>query len=87
MCSSDLAVAYALSDRSVTVAQVANRLGYTSDGNLCRSMLSLTRLTPTEARTLHGWNRLLISFAWTHLGSAPLEAWRAMDDLFVARVA
>ncbi|HSW30984.1 MAG TPA: AraC family transcriptional regulator [Longimicrobiales bacterium] len=82
-----MAVAYALSDRAVTVAQVANRLGYTSDGNLCRAMLSLTRLTPTEARTLHGWNRLLISFAWTHLGPAPLEAWRAMDDLFVARVA
>ena len=82
-----MAVAYALSDRAVTVAQVASRLGYTSDGNLCRSMLSLTRLTPTEARTLHGWNRLLISFAWTHLGSAPLEAWRDMDDLFVARAA
>ena len=82
-----LAVAYVLSDRSVTVAQVANRLGYTSDGNLCRAMLSLTRMTPTEARTLHGWNRLLISFAWTHLGSGALEAWRAMDDLFFARVA
>lgn len=82
-----LAVAYALSDRAVTVAQVANRLGYTSDGNLCRSMLSFTHVTPTEARTLHGWNRLLISFAWTHLGSAALEAWREMDDLFVARVA
>lgn len=82
-----MAVAYALSDRAVTVAQVAIRLGYTSDGNLCRSMLSLTRLTPTEVRTLHGWNRLLISFAWTHLGEDALEAWRSLDDLFVARVA
>ncbi len=82
-----MAVAYALSDRAVTVAQVANRLGYTSDGNLCRSMLSFTRVTPTEARTLHGWNRLLISFAWTHLGPGALETWRGMDDLFVARVA
>jgi AraC-like DNA-binding protein len=82
-----MAVAHALSDRAVTVAQVASRLGYTSDGNLCRSMLSLTRLTPTEARTLHGWNRLLINFAWTHLDAGALEAWRAMDDLFVARVA
>lgn len=82
-----MAVAYALSDRSVTVAQVASRLGYTSDGNLCRSMLSLTRLTPTEARTIHGWNRLLISFAWMHLGPDALAAWRGMDDLFVARVA
>lgn len=82
-----MAVAYALSDRSVTVAQVANRLGFTSDGNLCRSMLSLTRVTPTEARTLHGWNRLLISFAWTHLRADAVDAWRLMDDLFARRVA
>jgi len=82
-----MAVANALSDRAQTVAQVASHFGYTSDGNLCRTMRSLTRLTPTEARTLHGWNRLLISFAWTHLGKTALEAWREMDDLFVARVA
>ncbi len=82
-----IAVAYALSDRKVTVAEVANRLGYTSDGNLCRAMLSLTRMTTSEVRTLPGWNRLLISFAWTHLGSAELEAWREMGDLFVTRAA
>ncbi|GMV04156.1 MAG: hypothetical protein AMXMBFR53_04370 [Gemmatimonadota bacterium] len=82
-----MAVANALADRAQTVAQVASQLGYTSDGNLCRTMRSLTRLTPTEARTLHGWNRLLISFAWTHLGAEALDAWREMDDLFVARVA
>ena len=82
-----MAVAYALSDRSLTVAQVANRLGYTSDGNLCRSMSSLTRMTPTEVRTLHGWNRLLISFAWTHLGTEAVEGWRLMDDLFFTRAA
>ena len=82
-----MAVAYALSDRSLTVAQVANRLGYTSDGNLCRAMLSLTRMTTTEVRTLHGWNRLLISFAWTHLGPEAVEAWRLMDDLFCTRAA
>jgi len=82
-----MAVAYQLSDRSVTVAQVANRLGYTSDGNLCRSMISLTGLTPTEVRTLRGWNRLLISFAWTYLGSDAVEGWRGLEDLFLSRVA
>jgi AraC-like DNA-binding protein len=82
-----MAVAYQLSDRSVTVAQVANRLGYTSDGNLCRSMMSLTGLTPTEVRTLKGWNRLLISFAWTYLGRDALDAWRGLEDLFLSRVA
>lgn len=82
-----MAVAYQLSDRSVTVAQVASRLGYTSDGNLCRSMIALTGLTPTEVRTLRGWNRLLISFAWTYLGSDAVEGWRDMEDLFLSRVA
>ena len=56
--SARMAAAHLLSDRSVTVAQAATRLGFTSDGNLCRSMVSLTSLTPTEARTLRGWNRL-----------------------------
>lgn len=82
-----MAVSYALSDRGTTVAQVATRLGFTSDGNLCRAMLSLTRQTPTEARTLHGWNRLLISFAWTHLGEDAVEAWRDMGEIFVTRAA
>jgi len=82
-----MSVAYALSDRNVTVAQVANRLGYTSDGNLCRAMLSLTGMTTTEVRTLPGWNRLLISFAWTHLGVAELEGWWDIGDLFAARAA
>lgn len=62
-----MAVSYLLSDREVTVAQAAYRLGFTSDGNLCRAMVSLTRLTPTEVRTVRGWNRLLIAFAWTYL--------------------
>jgi AraC-like DNA-binding protein len=82
-----MAVAYQLSDRSATVAQVANRLGYTSDGNLCRSMISLTGLTPTEVRTLRGWNRLLISFAWRYLGKESVEGWRGLEDLFLSRVA
>lgn len=30
-------------------------------------MVSLTGLTPTEVRTVRGWNRLLIAFAWTYL--------------------
>lgn len=80
-----LAVAYALSDRDVTVAQVADRLGFTSDGNLCRTMGSLTGLTPTEARTVHGWNRLLVTLAWRHLGAGDLARWDELDLLFTAR--
>lgn len=82
-----MAVAYMLSDRSVTVATAAHRLGFTSDGNLCRSMTSLTGLTPTEVRTLHGWNRLLINFAWRYLAGPSIEAWKEMNELFEREVA
>lgn len=82
-----MAVSYALSDRTATVAQVANRLGFTSDGNLCRAMLALTGQTTTEVRTLHGWNRLLISFAWIHLGAEAVDAWHEMRELFLTRAA
>jgi AraC-like DNA-binding protein len=82
-----IASAYVLSDRRVTIAQAATRLGFTSDGNLCRAMLSLTGMTPTEARTLRGWTRLLITFAWSHLGAESREAWGELEDLFVRRVA
>lgn len=82
-----IAVAEVLSDRSVTVAHAAARLGFTSDGNLCRMMASLTRLTPTDVRTVRGWNTLLISFAWQHLTPDALDAWAGMDGLFERRVA
>lgn len=82
-----MAVSHALSDRSLTVAQVASRLGFTSDGNLCRAMLSLTHQTPTQVRTLHGWNRLLIRFTWTHLGAEAVEAWHEMGEVFLTRAA
>lgn len=82
-----MTVAAVLADRSVTLASAAHRLGFTSDGNLCRMMGALTGLTPTEVRTVHGWNRLLISFAWLHLTPTALEGWSALDDLFVRRAA
>ena len=82
-----MACAQVLSDRNVTVAQTAHRLGFTSDGNLCRALLSLTGLTPTEVRSVKGWNRLLISFAWQHLGAEAMAGWRELEDIFPAHVA
>jgi AraC-like DNA-binding protein len=82
-----MAVAHVLSDRSVTVAHAAHRLGFTSSGNLCRVTESLAGTTPTELRTVHGWNRLVIRFAWEHLGEATLDAWATLDGLFKRRVA
>jgi AraC-like DNA-binding protein len=82
-----LAVAHFLSDRTVTVAGAAQRTGCTSSGNLCRMLGDLCGMTPTEARTIHGWNRLVITFAWHHLGPEALEAWSDLDELFERRAA
>jgi len=82
-----IACAHVLADRSVTVAQAAHQLGFTSDGNLCRTVRSLTRLTPTELRNVRGWNRLLIAFAWQHLDADAVERWRELEDIFPSRVA
>ena len=77
-----LALSAHLSDRSVTVAAAARRLGFTSDGNLCRMLWSVTGMTPTEVRTVVAWRRLLIAHAWEYLGPDELEAWAQLDDLF-----
>lgn len=82
-----IAVSEVLSDRSVSVAAAAHRLGFTSDGNLCRMMGGLTQLTPTEARTAQGWNTLLITFARAHLTPEALHAWAGLEGLFQRRVA
>ena len=82
-----MAVSDLLSDRSVTVETAANRMGFTSDGNLCRMMAAVCGMTPTEVRTGRGWNRLLIGFAWKHLTPEALEAWSDLDQLFERRVA
>lgn len=82
-----IAVADLLSDPTVPVAAAAGRLGFTSDGNLCRTMWTATEMTPTEVRTVRGWNRLLISFTWQHLGASALEGWASLDELFERKVA
>ena len=76
-----------MSDRTVTVAAAARRLGFTSDGNLCRMLWSVSSMTPTEVRTLTGWRRLLITFTWQHLSADDREAWSTLDDLFRSRAA
>lgn len=82
-----LAVAHVLQDPSVSVASSARRLGFTSDGNLCRMMWNVASLTPTEVRSQQGRNRLRLTFAWRLLSSEALEGWATMDDLFDRRVA
>jgi len=80
-----MAASKILSDREVTVAQAAHRLGFTSAGNLCRAIASMAETTPTELRTVRGWNRLVVRFAWMHLTPDALDAWRDLRDLFGRR--
>lgn len=82
-----MACANVLSDRNVTVAQTAHRLGYTSDGNLCRTMSQLTGFTPTEVRTPQGRSRLLMAFHQKHLQPDAVEGWNDLADLFLYQVA
>jgi AraC-like DNA-binding protein len=82
-----MAAAEMLSDRSITVAATAHRLGFTSAGNLCRTIATLTRLTPTEVRTVRGWNTMLITFAWAHLTPEALDGWAGLNRLFERRAA
>lgn len=82
-----MAVAEMISDREVTIARAAHLLGFTSDGNMCRMMGATTGMKPTELRTLRGWNRLLIAFAWEHLTPSALAGWDELDDLFQRRIA
>lgn len=77
-----LACARVLSDRSVTVAEAARRLGFTSDGNLCRTMRTLTGWTPTTVRTEGGRKQLLLSFARDYLRPQDLEGWKDLRDIF-----
>jgi AraC-like DNA-binding protein len=82
-----LAAAHLLADRDITTLQAAHRLGFTTGGNFCRTIKSVTGLTSTEVRGIHGWNRLLVTYAWRHLGPEALAAWDTLDDLFESAAA
>ena len=82
-----VAAAHLLADREVTTLQAAHRLGFTTGGNFCRTIKAVTGLTSTEVRGVHGWNRLLVTYAWRHLGADALAAWETLDDLFVRAAA
>ena len=82
-----LAAAHLLSDRAVTTLEAADRLGFTTGGNFCRTVKSVTGLTSSEIRSVLGWNRLLVTFAWKFLGPGARAAWETLDELFVREVA
>jgi len=77
-----LAAAHLLADRDVTTVHAVHRLGFTTGGNFCRTIKSVTALSSTEVRGIHGWNRLVVTFAWRYRGPEALAGWEMLDDLF-----
>lgn len=82
-----LAAAQLLSDRSITTLVAAHRLGFTTGGNFCRTVKSVTGCTLSEIRSVHGWKRLVVTFAWRFLGPGARAGWETLDELFVREVA
>lgn len=82
-----LAAAYLLSDRDLTTLEAAHRLGFTTGGNFCRSIKAVTGFTSSEVRSVQGWNRLLVTFAWRYLDPAALHGWATLDDVFLRAAA
>jgi hypothetical protein len=50
-------------------------------------MGSVCDMTPTEVRDAAGSKRLLVTFAWSYLTRAALDAWLDLDELFELRIA
>jgi len=77
-----LAVAELLADRSITIAQAARRLGFTSDTNMCRMVRVVTGATPGMLRDPGARRRLTFGFAQALLGGDARSEWRRLDDVF-----
>ena len=82
-----LATARVLSDPETTTFDASVRLGFTSPGNLCRTIRTVTGLTPSALRDTAGWHRVLAGFVAECLAPSMLDAWDSLDDVFLRRVA
>lgn len=76
------ALANGLKDESLTVADAAARFGYTSAGNLCRSLRNTISRAPTELRDPMVMVSLYVQFAQEYLGPRQREGWKGLEDLF-----
>jgi len=77
-----IAVAQVLSDPAVTTVAAAHRLGMSSGGNLCRTVLDTTGVRPTHLRNPGSRARLLLAMADRLLSGEALAAWDDLDGLF-----
>lgn len=77
-----LAVAEGLEDPELTVGAAAERYGYTSAGNLCRSILTTCGGSPTRLREEIVRIELHARFTRRFLGREARRAWADLEDLF-----
>lgn len=77
-----LAVAQVLSDPDVTTVGAAHRLGMSSGGNLCRSVLDTTGVRPTDLRHAGTRAGLLLAMVDQLLSREALTAWDDLGGLF-----
>ena len=82
-----IAVAYALGEEGTTTAGAAYRLGYSSGGNLCRSIQGLVGHSTVALRQPIARDRLLLRFAGELLGPSEIRAWQGLEQLFSRRAA
>jgi AraC-like DNA-binding protein len=82
-----LAAAHVLTLPGVSVLSTAQRLGWTSSGNLFRHVQTTCGLSPSEVRRPGARERLLVHFARAHLSDEALAAWDSLEDLFLRRTA
>ena len=77
-----LAVAEGLADRELTLGAAADQFGYTSAGNLSRSVQNTTGKMPSELRNPISRLEVQTRFARDYLGRDACRGWVELTDLF-----
>jgi len=77
-----LAVAQVLSDPGMTTVGAAHRLGISSGGNLCRTVLDTTGFRPKDLRRPEIRTGLLTEMVEALLSQGALAGWDELDGLF-----
>lgn len=82
-----LAAARELSDPEITTLVASYRLGFSSDGNFCRWVQTVSGVSPSAIRGEGGRLALLAKFANTCLEDRAFERWTSLEGLFLRDVA
>jgi AraC-like DNA-binding protein len=81
------AATHLLSEMGKTTLQASYRMGFSSDGNFCRWIQSVSHLSPSALRPRVGRMHFLHRLARECFPSGSLEAWGRLGDFFLRDVA